>query len=148
MWDPVRDLVSLQQRMNRLFEETAERRSRVDEEDESEIERAEWYPAADVYEKEKEFVIALDLPGVQKQALDVSLDDDRLTVRGERAAPPEDDSQVRRAERPHGRFVRSFTLPSTVDREGIAADYKDGVLRLRLPKRQEPRARRLEIEVS
>jgi HSP20 family protein len=150
-FDPVRDLMTLQDRMNRLFEDTAERRGHRHggggEEAEVEMERADWSPAADVYEREAEYVIALDLPGVEREQLDVGIDDNRLTVRGERA-PVEADVHVRRAERPAGRFVRSFTLPETVERGGISADYKDGVLRLRLPKRRERQPSRVEIKIQ
>ena len=146
-WNPMHDLMTLQDRMNRLFEDAAERRARRGEETEDEIERADWSPAADIYEREGEFVIMLDLPGVERGALDVGLDENRLTVRGERAQADQD-AQVRRAERPAGRFVRSFTLPETVERERISADYKDGVLRLRLPKRKEQPPRRVEIKVQ
>jgi HSP20 family protein len=83
-FDPVRDLFTLQDRMNRLFEEAAERRSRAGE-DEGEIERADWVPAADVYEDEREYTLALDLPGIDRDALEVNLDDGRLVIRGTRA---------------------------------------------------------------
>src|ERR1043166_6467356 len=94
-FDP-RDLFTLQDRMNRLFEEAAERRTRGGE-DEGEIERADWIPAADVYEDEREYTLVLDLPGINRDALDVSLDEGRLTVRGERGAATEG-ANVRRAE--------------------------------------------------
>ncbi|HZT58512.1 MAG TPA: Hsp20/alpha crystallin family protein [Pyrinomonadaceae bacterium] len=140
-----RDLFTLQDRMNRLFEEAAERRSRTGE-DEGDIERADWIPAADIYEDEREYLLALDLPGINRDSLDVSLDEGRLTVRGERAQT--EGVGVRRAERPQGRFVRSFTLPDAVEREAIAADYKDGVLLLHLPKRSEKKSARVRIEVK
>jgi len=142
---PVRDLFTLQDRMNRLFEEAAERRGRAGG-DEAEIERADWIPSADIYEDEREYMLALDLPGIKRDSLDVSLDDGRLTIRGERAAA--DGVGVRRAERPQGRFVRTFSLPDAVDRAGIAADYKDGVLVLHLPKRAEQQARRVKIDIK
>lgn len=149
-WNPMHDLMTLQERMNRLFEDAAERRARGGEEAEDEIERADWSPAADIFERANEFVVLLDLPGVDRNALDVGLDENRLTVRGERAERNDDDdeAQLRRAERPSGRFVRSFTLPATIERERINADYKDGVLRLRLPKREERKPHRVEIKVS
>jgi HSP20 family protein len=146
----MRDLMTLQDRMNRLFEDSAERRARPagGGEAEDEMERADWSPAADVYEREAEFVIVLDLPGVAREGLDVGLDENRLTVRGERAQA-ETDAHVRRAERPAGRFVRGFTLPESVERGQISADYKDGVLRLRLPKRRaREQPRRVEIKVA
>lgn len=144
-WDPVRDLLTLQDRMNRLFEDAADRRASTDE-PEGEMERADWTPSADVYEDESEYVIALDLPGIDREALDVSLDDNRLSIRGERAQS--ENLNVRRSERPNGRFARSFSLPDAVDRKGIAADYRDGVLFLHLPKRKEKRERRVKIEIK
>ncbi|HYP52556.1 MAG TPA: Hsp20/alpha crystallin family protein [Pyrinomonadaceae bacterium] len=153
-WNPIRDLVTLQERMNRLFEEAAVRRQGPrDEEEEPRamtMQHADWTPAADVFEDESEYVIALDLPGVERAALGVNLDEDRLTISGERRAGAEapEGANVRRAERPAGRFARSFTLPTLVDRERITADYKDGVLVVRLPKRVEQQARRVEIKVQ
>src|SRR4051794_10804363 len=78
-FNPVRDLFTLQDRMNRLFEEAADRRAG---EDEGEIERADWVPAADVFEDEREYTLALDLPGIDRDALEVNLDDGRLVIRG------------------------------------------------------------------
>jgi HSP20 family protein len=144
-FDPVRDLFTLQDRMNRLFEEAAERRTRAGE-DEGQIERADWIPAADVYEDEGEYTLVLDLPGINRDALDVSLDEGRLSVRGERATA--EGPNVRRAERPHGRFARSFSLPDAVDRSRITADYKDGVLLLHLPKRAEEQPSRIKIDIK
>ncbi|HWT01945.1 MAG TPA: Hsp20/alpha crystallin family protein [Pyrinomonadaceae bacterium] len=144
-WDPLRDLVTLQDRMNRLFQDAAEKRSQGEAEGEQEIERADWFPPADIYETEKDYVIALDLPGIERAALEINLDNDKLVIRGERAAEGE---AQRRAERPHGRFLRRFGVPATVDQKAISAEYKDGVLRVRLPKRKEPKARKVEIKVS
>jgi HSP20 family protein len=144
-FDPVRDLFTLQERMNRLFEEAADRRERAGG-DEGEIERADWIPAADVYEDEREYLLALDLPGIDREALDVSLDDGRLVIRGERKAA--EGLHARRAERPQGRFVRTFSLPDAVERGAISADYKDGVLLLHLPKRNEREGRRLKIDIK
>jgi HSP20 family protein len=145
-FDPVRDLFTLQDRMNRLFEEAADRRSRTGE-DEGEIERADWVPAADVYEDEREYTLALDLPGIDRSALEVNLDEGRLVIRGTRATTAEG-VRARRAERPQGRFVRSFGLPDAVERGSITADYKDGVLLLHLPKRGEQQQGRVKIEIS
>ncbi len=145
-WDPLRDLVTLQDRMNRLFQDAAEKRSHGAEGDEQEIERADWFPPADVYETEKDFTIAVDLPGIERAALEINLDNDKLVIRGERAA--EEAEGQRRTERPHGRFLRRFGVPPSVDQTSIAAEYKDGVLRVHLPKREEPKTRRVEIKVS
>ncbi len=145
-WDPLRDLVTLQDRMNRLFQDAAEKRSHGEEEGEQEIERADWFPAADIYETEQDFTISVDLPGIERTALEINVDDDKLVIRGERAA--EEAAGQRRTERPHGRFLRRFGVPASVDQKGISAEYKDGVLRVLLPKRKEPKARRVEIKVS
>lgn len=143
-FDP-RDLFTLQERMNRLFEEAADRRAGAREEEGGEIERADWIPAADIYEDEREYLLALDLPGIRRDGLDVALDEGRLVIRGERAAV--EGMRARRAERPQGRFVRTFSLPDAVDRAAITADYKDGVLLLHLPKRGEQPGRSLRIDV-
>jgi HSP20 family protein len=143
-FDP-RDLFSLQDRMNRLFEEAADRRSQAGGDD-GEIERADWIPAADVYEVEREYLLVLDLPGIRRDGLDVSLDDGRLVIRGERVAA--EGLHARRTERPQGRFVRTFSLPDVVDRGAITADYKDGVLLLHLPRRNEEQGRRLKIDIK
>jgi HSP20 family protein len=144
-WDPLRDLVALQDRMNRLFDEAAHKRAR-DEDEEGEIERVDWTPLADVYNREDEYLIVVDLPGVSREALDISLSDNRLFIRGER---PKDLEFEGRTERPSGNFLRKFgPLPPTVDQKSIAAEYKDGVLRVRLPKREEQNQKRVEIKVS
>jgi HSP20 family protein len=146
-WDPLRDLVTLQDRMNHLFQEAAEKRARggAEEESDQEIERADWIPAADIYETEKEYTIAVDLPGIERSALDISLNNDRLVIRGVRALETEGQHRV---ERPHGRFLRKFGVPVGVDQKTIAAEYRDGVLTVRLPKRAEQKARRVEIKIQ
>jgi HSP20 family protein len=144
-WYPIRDLVTLQDRMNRLFEDAAQKRARAEGEDEGEIEHADWYPAADVYSHEKEYVIMLDLPGIERDTLDIGIDENRLTIRGKRTL---ENQEGQRVERPHGSFLRRFGVPAIVDQKAITAEYKDGVLRVRLPKRKEQKSRRLEIKVQ
>ena len=145
-WDPIRDLVTLQDRMNSLFQEAAERRVRNKAEgSDQELERVNWIPAADLYETEKEYSIAVDLPGIEREALEISLDDNRLLIRGERVLENEGEHRV---ERPQGRFMRKFGVPASVDQKAIAAEYRDGVLYLRLPKLSEQKTRRVEIKVQ
>ncbi|MEA2205583.1 MAG: hypothetical protein QOE77_2359 [Blastocatellia bacterium] len=141
-WDPLRDLVLLQDRMNQVFADATQRRGQG--EANSEIEPADWSPAADVYETAGEYLVAIDLPGIERSALDISLEDNRLAVRGERVVPEQNEQ---RRERPAGRFLRRFEVPPAVDTEAIAAEYKDGVLNIRLPKRREQKAQRVEIKV-
>ena len=142
-WDQWGDYAALQDRLNRLFEDASHRRGDASDD---ELEHADWTPASDVVEREGEFVIVLDLPGIDRDALDVSVNENRLTVRGERAE--EEGAKRRRSNRPAGRFLARFgPLPNTVDQTKIAAEYKDGVLRLRLPKRTPEQAGRLKIEI-
>lgn len=144
-WDPLRDLLVLQDRMNQVFADATQQRARTKSEADSEIEPADWFPAADVYESDNHYLVAIDLPGIERSALDISLEDNRMAVRGERVV---DQTGNQRLERPAGRFLRRFDVPATVDQEAIAAEYKDGVLSIQLPKRREQRAQRVEIKVS
>jgi HSP20 family protein len=144
-WNPLQDLMLLQDRMNRLFEDATERRARVDAETSDNIEPAEWYPAADVYDRSEEYLIAVDLPGIDRSALEITIDDNRLTIKGTRVAA---ETSAPRTERPNGRFLRTFSVPGSVNQRGIHAAYKDGVLEVRLPKRKEETAKRIEIKVT
>jgi HSP20 family protein len=142
-WNPLQDLVILQDRMNRLFEDATQRRAQG--EVEHELERADWTPAADIYETESGYLIAIDLPGIKRDALEIDIDDNRLIVKGTR---PVNDEKARRSERPRGKFLRSFSLPVSVDQGKIGAEYKDGVLNIRLPKRTEQKAQKIEVKIS
>jgi HSP20 family protein len=143
-WNPLHDLVSLQDRMNRLFEDASQRRA-SEAGPSDEVEGADWYPAADVYENDLEYTVAVDLPGIDRGTLDISVDDDRLTIKGNRVAP---DSVRHRTECPSGTFLKTFSVPGAVDQSNIRADYKDGVLQVHLPKRPERKSRRVEIKIS
>jgi HSP20 family protein len=143
-WNPLHDLVSLQDRMNRLFEDASQRRA-SEAKPSDEVEGADWYPAADVFEDDGEYTVAVDLPGIDRATLDISIDDNRLTVKGTRA---KQDTTSHRGECPRGKFLRTFSVPASVDQNDIRADYKDGVLQVHLPKRPERKAQRVEIKVS
>lgn len=144
-WNPLGDLMLLQDRMNRLFEEATQRRAGGEADSGEDVEVAEWYPAADVYEKDGEYEIAVDLPGIDRSALEISVDDNRLSIKGNRKTESTSSPQP---ERPRGRFVRTFSVPGSVDQGNIQADYQDGVLELRLPKRSEPKAQQIQIKVQ
>ncbi len=135
----------LQDRMNRLFEDATVRRTPVDAQVSDDIEAAEWYPMADVYDRDGEYLIAVDLPGIDRSALEITIDDNRLTIKGTRAAA---ETSTARTERPTGRFLRTFSVPGSVNQQSIQATYKDGVLEVRLPKRKEEVSKRIEIKVS
>ncbi len=141
-WNPLQDLMVMQDRMNRLFEDATQRRANTDGGDE--FERADWTPAADIYETESGYAIAIDLPGISRDAVEIDVDDNRLIVKGTRNVAP----SKHRNERPRGKFMRTFSIPGSVDQGGIGADYKDGVLQIRLPKRQEQKSQRVVIKVS
>jgi len=144
-WNPLQDLVVLQDRMNRLFEDATQRREQTGGASGDEFERADWTPAADIYETDSGFSIAIDLPGIKRDAIEIDLDDNRLVVKGTRVV---DDSRSRRNERPRGKFLRSFTVPASIDQGRIGAEYKDGVLQIRLPKRAEQKAQKIEVKIS
>lgn len=143
-WNPLQDLVVLQDRMNRLFEDATQRRGQTGER-EDEFERADWTPTADIYETDSGYSIAIDLPGIKRDAIEIDIDENRLMVKGTRVV---DDSRARRSERPRGKFLRSFTVPASVDQGKIGAEYKDGVLQIRLPKRAEQKAQKIEVKLS
>ena len=143
-WNPLQDLMVLQDRMNRLFEDVTQRRAQTEADQTDEVERADWYPAADITEGAGEYVITVDLPGIDRNALDISVDEDRLVIKGTRNI----DTTPQRVERPRGRFIRTFGVPGAVDQTRIRAEHKDGVLNVILPKRTEQKAKRVEIKIS
>ena len=142
-WNPLQDLMVLQDRMNRLFEDATQRRSQSDAG--NEFERADWTPAADIYETDSGYIIAMDLPGIDREALVIDIDDGRLIVKGTRAIT---EPKQHRSERPRGKFLRTFSVPGSVDQAKIGAEYKDGVLQVRLPKRTEQKPKRIDIKIG
>jgi HSP20 family protein len=143
-WNPLQDLMVLQDRMNRLFEDATQRRNQADGAGD-EFERADWTPASDIYETESGYLIAIDLPGIDRNALEIDMDDNRLVVKGTRAIV---ESKQHRSERPRGKFLRTYSVPGSVEHAKIAAEYKDGVLQISLPKRTEQKPKRIDIKIS
>jgi len=142
-WEPFRGLNTLQEQVNRLFEDSFSR-SRS-----GHAELASWAPAVDVYETENELVVKADLPDVQEKDIDVRVENNTLTIRGERKFSNEvQDDNYLRVERAFGTFSRSFSLPNTVNTEAIKADYRNGVLSVRMPKREETKPKQIKISVS
>jgi HSP20 family protein len=141
-YDPFRDLRSLQDEVNRLFSTNL---SRVFG-DEG-IARGAWNPNVDIYESKDQIVIEAELPGMNREDFDLSFENNIITLRGERRFEKKDESDnYHRVERSYGSFTRSFTLPPTVTGEGITAEYRNGVLRVTLQKREEVKARRIEVQ--
>ena len=117
-WNPLHDLMQLQDRMNRLFEDATERRAKVATETNDEIESADWYPAADVYDQDGEYLIAVDLPGIDRSELEIDLHDSKLVIKGNRTI---EGNVSAGGQRPQGRFIRAFTIPM----QGVAQEgYK------------------------
>ena len=141
-WNPLQDLMVLQDRMNRLFEDATQRRGQGTDD---EFERADWTPAADIYETESGYLIAMDLPGIDREALELDVEDSRLIVKGTRTIV---EPKQHRSERPRGKFLRTFSVPGSVDQAKIGAEYKDGVLNIRLPKRSEQKPKRIDIKIG
>jgi HSP20 family protein len=141
-YDPFRDLRSLQDEVNRLFS-TNLSRSFGDEG----IARGAWMPNVDIYENKDQIVLEAELPGMNREDFDLSIENNIIILRGERRFEKKDDGDnYHRVERAYGTFTRSFTLPQTVSAEGATAEYKNGVLRVTLPKREEVKARRIEVK--
>ena len=140
-WDPFRDLNMLQERMNRLFDD-AGRTWRTDEP----AATTTWSPAVDIFETEGEIVVKAELPGMDRKDIALNLERNVLTLRGERRFAKETkDDNYHRIERSYGAFSRAFSIPATVDDEKIGADYKDGVLKIVLPKKEQVKPKQIRI---
>jgi HSP20 family protein len=142
-WDQSRGLTSLQDQVNRLFEDnfTRDRSGHAD--------LATWAPPVDIYETENELVIKADLPDVQDEDIDVRVENNMLTIRGERKFEKNvNEDDCLRVERVYGPFMRSFSLPNTVSSESIRAEYRNGVLTLHMAKREESKPKQVKISVS
>src|SRR5437016_2849705 len=141
-YDPFRDLRKLQDEVNRLF--TGNMARAFDDEG---IARGSWNPNVDIYENKDQIVLEAELPGMKREDFDLSVENNIITLRGERHFEKKDETDnYHRVERSYGTFTRSFTLPNTVSGEGATADYRNGVLRVVLPKKEETKARRIEIK--
>ena len=140
-WDPFRDLGMLQDRMNRLFDD-AGRGWRNDEP----AATTTWSPSVDIFETEGEIVVKAELPGMKREDITLHLENNVLTLRGERKFEKETkEENYHRIERSYGNFSRSFSIPATVDEEKIRADYRDGVLKIALPKKEQAKPKQIKI---
>ena len=139
--DPFRDLRTLQDEVNRLFSSNFAR-SFGDEG----FARGAWAPSVDIYENKDQIVLEAELPGMNREDFELTVENNVLTLRGERRFEKKEESDnYHRVERAYGNFTRSFTLPQTVSSENATAEYKNGVLRVVLQKREEVKARRIEV---
>jgi HSP20 family protein len=140
-WDPFREAVSLQNRVNSLFRNLNE--------GDAPVAAASFVPPVDIYEDGEKLVLKLEIPGIDQKDLDVRVEDDTLTVRGERKFEAEEkEKNFHRIERAYGSFFRAFTLPGTVSTEHIEAKYNAGVLRLEMKKKPEAQPKQIKINVA
>lgn len=141
-WDTYSGLGSLQDHVNRLFENSSARRP-------GSSALSTWAPAVDIFETEDELVVKADVPDVDQKDIDVRVENNMLTVRGERKLEEKTEKEnYLRVERTYGTFSRSFRLPNTVNNEAIMADYKNGVLTVTLPKRAESKPKQVKVNVT
>ena len=146
-WEPFRDLQAVQERLNRVFDEAFRGVPRGGD-DEWAL-GGSWAPSVDIFEHEGNLVLKAELPGVDPKDVDVRVENNVLTLRGERKFETEvKKEKYHRVERAYGTFSRSFTLPNVVDTEKIKADYKDGVLSITLPKKAEAQPRQINIRLG
>lgn len=143
-YDPFRELRSLQDEVNRLFGSTMSRGGS----DEGTF-GGGWSPRVDIYENKDNLVIEAELPGMNPENVDISIENNVLTIQGKREFEKKDEGDnFHRVERHYGSFTRSFTLPPTVNSEDASADFENGVLKLSLAKREEAKPRRIEIKAG
>ena len=141
-FEPFRSTLSLQDQVNRLLNEAFDRSS-------EEGGLTPWAPAVDIYENEHELVVKADLPDIKPEELDIRVENNILTIRGERKFEKKVEEQnYLRVERTYGSFSRSFSLANTVNSEAIKAEYKDGVLTLTVPKREEAKPKQIKVNVT
>ena len=140
-WDPYREVSSLQDRLNRVFGGSLYGREREDE-----MQLSAWAPPVDLAEEKDRILITAELPGFKENEIEIQTENGMLTLRGERKFEKETDGKsYHRVERSYGQFVRSFSLPNNVDREKIHATFKDGLLKVDLPQREDAKPRTIKI---
>jgi HSP20 family protein len=143
-WDPLRDLATMQNRMNRLVRETYS-----PEGPEESLTTTSFAPPVDIYEDEHNITLKMEVPGIDEKEIDVRIENTTLTVHGERRFEKEEkEDNFRRVERQYGSFTRSFTLPSSVDTGQVSANYDKGVLKISLAKRAEAKPKQIKVNVG
>jgi HSP20 family protein len=143
-WDPFRELNAVQERMNRLFSDVY--RSA----DDDVMRRGLWAPPVDIYDSGKhELVIKAELPDMKRDDIEITVENNTLTLRGEKKMDSEiKEEHCHRIERTYGAFSRTFSLPTTVDTTKVSADYKNGVLTIKLPIREEAKPKQIQVHVQ
>ena len=141
-WDPFREFSTLQERMNRLFRDSFG-------DGQEALSTSTFAPPVDVYEDEHNVTLKIEVPGIDEKDIDVRIENNTLTVHGERKFEKEEkEENYRRVERQYGSFTRSFTLPNTVDHENVQANYEKGVLKIKLAKKAEAKPKQIKVNVG
>jgi HSP20 family protein len=142
-FDPFRDLAQMQDRINRIFRDAYRGDDEV-------LKGGDWTPAVDIFEtNDHEIVLKAELPGLKREDLDIRVENNTLTLRGERKQEAEVNKEnFHRVERSYGVFNRSFSLPTTVDTEKVSANFADGLLTIKLPTREEAKPRQIQVQVK
>lgn len=144
-WDPFRELEDMSDRLNRMFG----RYPLARETDKNAMLAFDWSPTADISENNEEFVIKAEIPGVNKDDVKVSIEDGVVSIQGERNQEKEEkDKKFHRVERSYGSFMRAFSLPTNVDEAKVQAQFKDGVLTVRIPKAPNAKPKSVDVKVS
>lgn len=143
-WTPFRDFLNMQERLNRFFRDDLQR-----ETEPNELSMPSWSPSTDIFETKDEYVFKLEVPGMTKDNIEIEFKDDTLIIKGEK----KEENQVKkedyhRIERTCGSFTRSFNIPKNVDEKKIDASMKDGILELRIPKKEEAKAKAIPIKIK
>jgi len=140
-WDPFRDIVTLREKMNRLFEDAVTARG-----EEKDMISSTWTPSVDIYETENEIVLTAEVPGVDEKDIDIKIENNTLSIQGERKFEKETkEENYHRIERSYGSFFRSFTIPHNVDQDKIEAEHEGGVLRVVMPKKPEAKPKKVKV---
>lgn len=140
-WDPFRDLITIREKMNHLFEEAVISRG-----EEKDLVSSSWTPTVDIFETENELVLSAEVPGINEKDIEIKIEDNTLTLRGERKFEKETkEENYHRIERAYGSFLRSFSLPLYINQDNIKAEHLNGVLKIIMPKKPELKPRKVKI---
>ena len=144
-WNPIREFAQLEERLDRAFSDAYARGS-----DEGLMTSGSWVPPVDIYQNgDHELVLKAEVPDMTRDDIDITVDNGTLTIKGEKKlATDVKEEQFHRIERRYGTFSRSFSLPQTVDHSKVSAEYKNGVLTVRLPLREEAKPRSITVDVA
>ncbi len=140
-WDPFRELATLRDKMNRLFEDTFTSRG-----EERELVSGTWTPSVDIYVTDGEIVLNAEVPGIDEKDIEVKIEDNTLSIKGERKFEKETtEENYHRIERSYGSFYRSFTLPRNIEQDKIQAEHANGVLKISMPKKPELKPKKVKV---